>query len=167
MKTLYFICYLHNSSTRYRYSYVMVQYYTSSVFLTNFIRLLLLNSFPFMLFLICYKWSCLYKWKKLKTSRETCFLYMVLVFLQIVLEVRTKSQIPKIFIPIIIIIMVNLSLTNNNKAIKSLELTSNTEHRTSSKYCEHRRRKNWFLKELVEHADWYNPVLNKSVTTRK
>ena len=58
---------------------------------------------------------------------------MVLVFLQIVLEVRTKSQIPKIVIPIMIIIMVNLSPTSNNKAVKSSELTSNAEHRTSSK----------------------------------
>ena len=66
----------------------------------------------------------------------------VLVFLQIVLKVRAKSQIPKIFIPIIIIIMVNLSLINNNKVMKSLELTSNSKHRTSSKYGEHRKRKN-------------------------
>ena len=64
---------------------------------------------------------------------------MVLVFLQIVLKVRTKSQIPKIFIPIII--MVNLSLINNNKVMKSLKFTSNSKHRTSSKYGEHGKRK--------------------------
>ena len=69
----------------------MVQYYTSSVLLTNFmIWLLLLNSFPLRLFLFLYKWNCLYKWKKLKTSRETGFLYTVLVFLQIVLWSENK-----------------------------------------------------------------------------
>ena len=69
----------------------MVQYYTSSVLLTNFmIWLLLLNSFPLRLFLFLYKWNCLYKWKKLKTSRKTGFLYTVLVFLQIVLWSENK-----------------------------------------------------------------------------
>ena len=46
----------HNSYVKVsRYSYVMVQYYTSSIFLTNFIIcLLLLNSFPLRFFLFCF-----------------------------------------------------------------------------------------------------------------
>ena len=57
-------------------------------------------------------------------------------YLQIFYEVRTKLQIPKIIIPIIIIIMVNLSLINHKNVI-----TSNSKHRTNSKYGEERRRK--------------------------
>ena len=42
---------------------------------------------------------------------------------------------------IIITIMVNLSLINNNNVIKSLEMKSNSKHRTSSKYGENRNTK--------------------------
>ena len=40
-------------------------------------------------------------------------------------------------IPIIIIIMVNLSLIINNNVIKSLEMTSYSKLRTNRKYREH------------------------------
>ena len=102
-----------------------------------------LKLFPFATFLLLfYKWNFLYKWKKPKISLKACFLYTVLVYLQIFYEVSTKSQIPKIIIPIITIIIVNLSLINNKNVIKSLEMTSNSKHRTNSKYGEHRKRKN-------------------------
>ena len=73
----------------------MVQYYTSSIFLTNFIIWSrLLNSFAtFSLFL--YKWIFLYKSKKLKTSLGTCFLYTVIVFLQMALWNENKILDPK------------------------------------------------------------------------
>ena len=132
----------HNSYVKVsRYSYVMVQYYTSSIFLTNFIIwLLLLNSFPLRFFLFCFINEIFFVnkrnpkplWKHVFIHGSNIFDY-----LQIFYEVRTKLQISKIIIPIIIIIMVNLSLINNKNVI-----TSNSKHRTNSKYSEQRRRKN-------------------------
>ena len=72
----------------------MVQYYTSSISLTNFvIWSLLLNSFSLQLF------SFRLINEIFLTSLEACFLYTVLVYLQIFYEVRTKLQVPKIIIP--------------------------------------------------------------------
>ena len=44
--------------------------------------------------------------------------------------------------------MVNLSLINNNNVIKSLEMKSNSKHRTSSKYGENRNTKKQFSKRI-------------------
>ena len=50
---------------------------------------------------------------------------------------------------------------------RSLEMISSSKLGINSNYGEHKKRKTSFLRELVEDAGWYYPVLNKSVTTRK
>ena len=50
---------------------------------------------------------------------------------------------------------------------RSLEMISNSKLGINNNYDEHKKRKTSFLRELVEDADWYYPVLNKSMTTRK
>ena len=74
-------------------------------------------------------------------SRNMFSMHGSRVFTNIFMKWGQNHKIPKIIIPVIIkiIIMVNLSLINDNNVIKSM--TSNSKHRTNSKYGERRKRK--------------------------
>ena len=124
----YFICYLHNNSTilfsrgfKTMLCNGVIKYFfkISQLILLLVTSLILLPCVAFPLFL--YKWNFRYKWKKLNTSLEGSSYNTVILYLQrIFYKVRTKYQISKVIIPIIIIIMGNLSLIKNKSAIKSL-----------------------------------------------
>ena len=47
---------------------------------------------------------------------------------------------------------------------QSLEMTSNSKHRTDKNHKKHETR---FPKEYVENTDFYKPLLNKIMITRE